>query len=1036
MKLVAALLVLLCCATARADAPAAQCLRAPAPPPTEGVPVTWSDFEVEGTLVEAASTVRALFAPTVQRYRALTDAARKDIEDLAAVYGYHVALAARGAKLVLTLSPLPIIRKVTVDVKQDLFDSLVEDEIKRRMRVRVGSYLPWDSNERACTLRDEQDRVAKYLRDEGYFEAELKIVDTTLDAGSELHVKVTLGPPYKVDTRCVKVANAAALDISEADIVAEFKHPRCIIPKLGFTCAGQARFQASPHRDDLETIRKNFQKRGFPSVRVSDNFDDTSFDRRRKRVCFDVAIDQRRKLFVVFEGNNKDSLPDEQLHDQLTFDRNGSSDDVEANESAKALTEYLQTRNYFDARVTWTRERFAAFDRIVYRLEPGRQREVRKIDFVGNHALSDGALDSAIGTQANNLTASLFGAVSTATAIQLAADVERIVDAYRRIGYREARVRVTAAPDDIALESAALAAGLVALDRGAGDLYVRYTIDEGVPTLLDKVQIELGDPTLCKDALVKLAEILDEGALETPLPGDKCMATAPHLAFKEDDVEVAKDKLREWLWSKGRPRSRVDYTSSVIAPHRVAAVFKLTNTMPLKMGHVVIRGNFRTRHSVILDELRFTEGKPLTSDALADAARRLRATGLFEAVILEPVELDTATEGEVNAVVRVEERYDYHASVDLQLGYSSYNGLFFTIIPSAKNLFGLGMSFDIVTTIGINPDVLPKLRLKQLSIEPTFVIPAWLSRRFSPIEFRTELSAFHRLQDTPRFGPLTTDGATIAFAKTRVTQRTDQHPASTQTFGLHYDFRRRERQLDVLRPVGADFDQTQVPITTDTGSIGFAAEWEQRTDRRGVLSPLAPEDGFRLQAQASIAAHLLGGQDTFIKVSAAGSKYWPVGQNLIVHADLRYDQGIPLGGAVLLPDVERFFAGGDTTVRGYDDDRLATEIVQVGVPPYANVNQIRILPAGGNIRAMGSIDAQLRIYKVFATALFTDAGLVTNRWSSVAVTDVRPSIGMALVRIITPFGSFAFERAVPLRPQLGDDPRGRWHISFAARAQF
>ena len=36
---------------------------------------------------------------------------------------------------------------------------------------------------------------------------------------------------------------------------------------------------------------------------------------------------------------------------------------------------------------------------------------------------------------------------------------------------------------------------------------------------------------------------------------------------------------------------------------------------------------------------------------------------------------------------------------------------------------------------------------------------------------------------------------------------------------------------------------------------------------------------------------------------------------------------------MLLPEVERFFAGGDTTVRGYKDDRLATEIVQVGVPP-------------------------------------------------------------------------------------------------------
>ena len=104
--------------------------------------------------------------------------------------------------------------------------------------------------------------------------------------------------------------------------------------------------------------------------------------------------------------------------------------------------------------------------------------------------------------------------------------------------------------------------------------------------------------------------------------------------------------------------------------------------------------------------------------------------------------------------------------------------------------------------------------------------------------------------------------------------------------------------------------------------------------------------------------------------------------------------------------------------------------------PYDNLQQIRVLPAGGNIRAMGSVDAQLRVWKVLATALFVDAGMITNDWSTVTEDDIRPSAGIALVRIVTPFGIGALERAIPLRPQLGDDPRGRWHLSFAARAQF
>ncbi|HEU4735235.1 MAG TPA: BamA/TamA family outer membrane protein, partial [Kofleriaceae bacterium] len=486
------------------------------------------------------------------------------------------------------------------------------------------------------------------------------------------------------------------------------------------------------------------------------------------------------------------------------------------------------------------------------------------------------------------------------------------------------------------------------------------------------------------------------------------------------------------------PRAEVGYEIAVAAPHRVIAKYTLANIQPLQIGKVVIRGNFKTRTSIIRSELGLREGASLTQDALAEGARRLRNTALFDAVNVAMPDLDTTTAGEVNAVVEVVERYDFLSQVDAEAGYSSYNGAFLKLIPSFRNLFGVGMSFDIAGTIGFDIASLSAgdARLRQLSAESTFRIPQWLSRRVSPVEFQTELTAFHRRQDTPRFGVVTTDGATLTLSRTWERKRIGNRAARAITTGLHYDFRLRQRPIDVLRPVGADDDQTQVPISTRTGSIGLTFEWEQRVDRQGTLSPLAAEAGFRFEAQASLASLYLGGQDTFLKLSTAGSKYWPIGTHLVIRGDLRYDQGIPLGSAVLLPEVERFFAGGDATVRGYDDERLATEILQVGVPPIDNVHQLRILPAGGNIRVMSSLDAQLRIWRLFATALFVDAGMIANQWSTVTADDIRPSVGMALFRIVTPFGAFAWERAIPLSPRPGDDPRGRWHISFAARAQF
>jgi outer membrane translocation and assembly module TamA len=85
---------------------------------------------------------------------------------------------------------------------------------------------------------------------------------------------------------------------------------------------------------------------------------------------------------------------------------------------------------------------------------------------------------------------------------------------------------------------------------------------------------------------------------------------------------------------------------------------------------------------------------------------------------------------------------------------------------------------------------------------------------------------------------------------------------------------------------------------------------------------------------------------------------------------------------------------------------------------------------------MSSLDAQIRIWRLFATGVFVDAGMIANEWRAVTTDTIRPSIGMSLIRIVTPFGVGAAEYAIPLNPVLGDDPRGRWHISFAARAQF
>ncbi|MGE0403499.1 MAG: POTRA domain-containing protein, partial [Kofleriaceae bacterium] len=602
----------------------ATCVQTPvapasAPAGTVAPPVTWNDFELVGTFNENPTTVRALFEPTMRRHRALTDDARSDIRRIASAFGYQlVGLSTRdtpsGTLAVVHVAPLPLVRRIDVKVFVDSFwDTLLDDEIRRRMRVRAGSYLPWAPKDRACDLYDETRRIEEFLRDEGFIDARATIgqtLDKSADAGLRLDVTVDTGPRYT--TGRIDIVGGEPSEISETEIRNVFRHDNVCVPLLPM-CFGEARFRREQHQKDVQTVVDMYRRRGgYPSVRVRTDFDpQTSFDRRSHRVNFTITIDQRRKVETVFEGQDE-SIKVDELREQLTFDQAQSADDVEVAESARALTAFLQSKGYFDARVTWTRERFERFDRVVFRIEQGDTRPVRAVTFVGNRALSDETLRDAIGTSAAKLSTSLLGRTTFATSARLSADVDSLVDVYRRSGYREARVGVSAATDPAALGDAALTAALALADRGAG-LYVRFVIKEGQPTLLTRVEVTIGNDgadlvtedqrKLCARVLADLARFYREPQLAKSAAPNRCIALAANLKYREADADETREQLKDRLFSDGRPRAKVDLEVTAAGPRRMIAHYTLTDIQQLRVGKVVIRGNFHTRDWIVTDEL-------------------------------------------------------------------------------------------------------------------------------------------------------------------------------------------------------------------------------------------------------------------------------------------------------------------------------------------------------------------------------------------------------------------------------------------------
>jgi outer membrane protein assembly factor BamA len=161
--------------------------------------------------------------------------------------------------------------------------------------------------------------------------------------------------------------------------------------------------------------------------------------------------------------------------------------------------------------------------------------------------------------------------------------------------------------------------------------------------------------------------------------------------------------------------------------------------------------------------------------------------------------------------------------------------------------------------------------------------------------------------------------------------------------------------------------------------------------------------------------------------------------------NLRYSHGIPLGGQSALPLTERFYAGGDTTTRGYDPDTLKAEIIYSNPSPLGGASGFRVVPEGGNIRFLNTVELQFPIAKSFlglplswSGAVFWDMGAIVNGLDQVHWQDFRHSIGISVLRLLTPVGPLSVEYAYPLTQTLAEErwKTTPWYTHFPGRIHF
>ncbi len=385
------------------------------------------------------------------------------------------------------------------------------------------------------------------------------------------------------------------------------------------------------------------------------------------------------------------------------------------------------------------------------------------------------------------------------------------------------------------------------------------------------------------------------------------------------------------------------------------------------VGEIRIRGNEVTRDKVIRREMRFDEGELFNSAKLQRSRQRIFNTRFFEEVKVETQK--RPQENIVDIQIEVKERPT--GTFTAGAAFSSQDGLLGVVSISEANLFGRGQRLRLLGQLGF----------RRSDFELSFLEPYFLDRPVS-----ATLTAFNRRRDVDSFTSRDT-GAGFGFGK---------EVGEFSRFTTQYLF-----QVVNVGDIASNASQAlrDEEGTSTTSSVTGSFTYDTRDNF------LNPTSGSRTVASTQLA--VLGGSKNFYKVGIETAKYFRVFRDLVLVLRGASAFGEGLFDTERLPLFERFFLGGNLTVRGF-------RFQDIG-PKDPNGDSI-----GGASEVFVSAQFELPIGDVLKGVAFLDMGNVYDD-GQFDPLDLRKGAGVG-IRFTTPLGPVSLDWGFKLDRKRGEDP--------------
>ncbi len=621
----------------------------------------------------------------------------------------------------------------------------------------------------------------------------------------------------------------------------------------------------------------------------------------------------------------------------------GVFDSQRLEDSREVLVEWLVDRKYLQPKIEYRVDSSPESKRVLFDIQPGPRFDDVKLDFEGITLKPDDLRDIVKSQK-----------LETAVYTKPARVSELLRRYYQEQGFLDA----------------AIAAPRYELDPHTRGGRTVIAINEG--PLFKVGSIQFAGNQVHDDATLREEIVLKAGDEYKPVLRENALARLKDLYWRGGYNEVE----AEFATARNREAGLLDITVNVKENQRSV------------VREIVVEGNDKTSETLIRTQIELAVGEPLNLQRLGNSRRNLYRTGAFSVIDVVNERIGEApagtASGERPTRLRVKVR-------EIQPFEFKYGGFFDTergpgVIADLSNRNSLGSA----RVLGLRARYDSQLREGRLYFSQP------LLRRF-PV--RTIASTFVRQERNPA----TSD--TDPFNVDRIGMSVQQEASFLNNFLLNYGYRLEKSRTFDPGP-DALFD---IPLR-----IGSLTATLSRETRDEILD--ATRGAFQSHAlQYSAAA--LGSELSFVKYFGQYFRYVPLQKprvelftNKVERPRLVYAGGVRVGlakglGGQEVPLSERFFAGGATTLRGFEQNTAG---------PVAGRQ-----PLGGE--AMLVINNELRtpLFSIFDGVGFVDIGNVYSRLGDFRLNDIRKTAGAGL-RVRTPWFLVRVDYGVKLDRRPGE----------------